>query len=107
MHRRDILIKTLVLTLENMEPINCMVAKVLGGSLASMPSNALVNEIDRRSMNTSAPARSSDFPEADKDVRNNDRPANAIDVTAVFNWWVAVIWLDTKFGKKKLINKHN
>lgn len=80
------LIYTLVLTLENMEPINCMVAKVLGGSLASIPSNALDNEIDRRSMNTSAPARSSDFAEVDKDVRNSDRPANATDVTAVFNW---------------------
>ena len=37
-------------------------------------------------MNTSAPTRSSDFAEVDKDVRNGDGPENATDVTAVFNW---------------------
>ena len=75
-----------------MEPISCMVAKVLGGSLASMPSSALDNEIIKRSMNPSAPPTSFGFTrEDDKDVRNSDRPANATDVTAAFNWWVAVI----------------
>jgi hypothetical protein len=24
-------------------------------------------------------------------VRHRERPANATDITAVFNWWVAVI----------------
>lgn len=79
------------LTFENIEPINCKVAKVLGGSLASMPSNALDNEIIKRSRKVSSlPPKSTSF-EVDKDVRNNERPANATDMTAVFNWWVAVI----------------
>ena len=50
-----------ILTLENMEPINCMVAKVLGGSLASIPSNALDNESIISSMNSSPPSRSIGF----------------------------------------------
>jgi len=62
--------KSWKLTFENMEPINCMVAKVLGGSLASMPSNALDNETPTRSTNVSSPPpRSTGFMEhADRDV---------------------------------------
>lgn len=74
------------LTLEKMEPSSCIVAKVLGGSLASIPSNALDNEIIRISLNTSKPLVSSVFiDKSDKGERNNDRPANATDITAVFN----------------------
>lgn len=81
------------LTLENMEPINCMVAKVLGGSLASIPANAFDNDIIRSSMKaTSPPPRSAGCTEeVDREVRNSERPAKATDVTAVFNWCVAVI----------------
>ena len=47
-----------------------MVAKVFGGSLASMPSNALDNETPTRSTNVSSPPpRSTGFVEqADTDV---------------------------------------
>lgn len=38
------------LTLEKMEPSSCIVARVLGGSLASIPSNALDNEIIKISL---------------------------------------------------------
>lgn len=69
-----------------MEPSNCIVAMVLGGSFASIPSNALDSEIIRISVKTSAPLASSVFiDESDRGERNNDRPANATDVTAVFN----------------------
>jgi hypothetical protein len=92
-----------VLTLENMEPINCMVAKVLGGSLASIPSNALDNETIRRLMNTFPPPRWTGFiEEDDRDVRSSERPTNAVDITTISNWWVAVIWLDTKYGKSEV-----
>lgn len=81
------------LTLEKMEPINCIVANVFGGSLASMPSSALDNETTTRSMNAPSPSpRSTGFKEdADRDVKNSERPTNATDITAIFNWWVAVI----------------
>ena len=89
----------LLLTLENREPINCMVANVLGGSLASIPSKALESETMRRLPNLSSATGSADFAvEADKNVRNNGRPTNATDITAVFNWWVAVIWTN-KYDK--------
>lgn len=83
----------LELTLEKMEPINCIVARVLGGSLASIPSNAFDNDIIRRLMNvSSAPPRSTGSTEPlDRDVKKRERPANATDITAVFSWWVAVI----------------
>lgn len=88
---------TCLLTLENREPINCMVARVLGGSLASIPSKALDSDTMRRLTNSSSASRSADLTaEADKDVRNNGRPTNATDITAVFNWWVAVIWTNRK-----------
>lgn len=74
------------LTLEKMEPSSCIVAKVLGGSLASIPSNALDNDIIRISLKTSKPLIPSVFmDESDKGERNNERPANATEVTAVFN----------------------
>lgn len=84
-----------VLTLENIEPINCIVAKVLGGSLASIPSNALDNETMSNSMNSSPDSPLSTSigftVEVDKDWRNSERPTNATDITATCNWWVAVI----------------
>lgn len=80
------------LTLENREPSSCIVAKVFGGSLASIPSKALLNEIIKRSAYESDPLAIVDsMGMVDKDVKNNDLPTNAMDVTAVFNWWVAVI----------------
>lgn len=87
-------IRGLKLTLEKMEPINCIVAKVLGGSLASIPSSAFDNEIMRRAMNVSSPpSKSADLTELlDRDVKKRERPANATDITAVFNWCVAVSW---------------
>jgi len=81
------------LTLENMEPISCIVAKVLGGSLASIPSNAFDREIPIRSRNilsSTSPPRSCDLAVDMEDCRI-DRPANATDIIAVFNWWVAVV----------------
>ena len=78
-----------MLTLEKMEPISCMVAKVLGGSLASIPSNTLDNETIKRSVNSSP--LSTDSTEVDWEVRNSERPTNATDITAIFSWWVAVI----------------
>lgn len=86
-----------------MDPINCMVANVFGGSLASMPSSALDNETTIRSMNApSLPPISTGFKEeADRDVKNSERPTNATDITAVFNWCVAVIWL----SKTNLVRK--
>jgi hypothetical protein len=90
--RIEKIIKASALTLENMEPINCMVANVLGGSLASIPSKALDSEIVKRSTYASSPPpQSSCFPRVERDVRHRERPANATDITAVFNWWVAVI----------------
>lgn len=75
-----------------MEPINCMVAKLFGGSLASMPNRAFDNEMTKRSIHELGPSESSDLSTADeRDVKNKDRPAYATDVIAVFNWWVAVI----------------
>lgn len=75
-----------VLTLENIEPINCMVARVLGGSLASIPSSALDNESIKSSIKSLSPSRSTAFTaEADRDVRNSERPTNATDITAIFN----------------------
>lgn len=86
------LIGDCILTLENIEPINCIVAKVLGGSFASIPSNALDSETTRRSMNSSPLPGSTGFTaELDRDERNNERPTNATDITAICNWWVAVI----------------
>lgn len=75
------------LTLENIEPINCIVAKVFGGSLASIPANAFDKDIIRSSTyKPSPPSRSAGFiVEVDRDVRNRERPANATDITAVFN----------------------
>ena len=73
----------LIITLENMEPMSCMVARVLGGSLASIPSKAFVSDIIKRSRNMSASSVSID--EEDKDMKNSDRPEKATDVTAVFN----------------------
>jgi hypothetical protein len=69
-----------------------MVANVLGGSLASIPSKAFDNEIVRRSTYASSPPpQSSCLPILERDVRHRERPAYATDITAVFNWWVAVI----------------
>lgn len=80
------------LTLENREPSSCMVANVLGGSLASIPSKALDKEIISRSAYESDPLTLVEsIGKADKEVKNRDLPANAIDVTALFNWCVAVI----------------
>lgn len=63
-----------------------MVAKVLGGSLASIPSNALDKEIIRRSTNELAPLTSARFTERSLRLAiNSDRPANATDATALFN----------------------
>lgn len=84
-----------VLTLENIEAINFMVAKVLGGSFASKPSNALDNETVRRSMNSLPPPRWTSFiEEGERDVRSSERMTNDMDFTAISNWWVAVIWAD-------------
>ena len=92
-----------VLTLENIEPINCIVAKVFGGSLASIPSNALDNETIRRLMNTIPPSGWTEFiEEDDKDMSSSERPTYAMDTTATSNWWVAVIWLDIKYGKPEV-----
>lgn len=78
--------------MEKMEPINCMLAKVLGGSFASMPSNALDNDSTKRSIKDSSLLLSSSFTvEDDREVRNKARPAYATDVTADFSWCVAVI----------------
>lgn len=83
-----------------------MVAEVLGGSLASIPSSAFESETMRRLMNisllTPAPRLSGWSEEADIDVRKIEREANATDVTAVFNWWVAVVWLDIKFNRRDI-----
>jgi len=68
-----------------MEPINCMVAKVFGGSLASMPNNAFDKEITKRSINELTQSGSSDFSTDDKEVKSKDRPVYATDVTAVFS----------------------
>lgn len=95
---------TIVLTLENMEPISCMVAKVFGGSLASIPSNALDRDTIRRSMRASAVSRSLVCWAAETEERSRARPAYATDVTAVFSWWVAVICSKKKEnqeGKRK------
>jgi len=67
-----------------MEPINCIVATVLGGSLASMPSNAFEREVAIRSLNESTTLLSSDWDEH-KEHRRRARPENATDVTAFFN----------------------
>jgi hypothetical protein len=67
-----------------MEPINCIVAIVLGGSLASMPSNAFEREVTIRSLNESMTLLSSDWDEH-KEHRRRARPENATDVTAFFN----------------------
>lgn len=75
-----------MITLENMEPMSCIVARVLGGSLASIPSKALVSDIIRRSLNMSASLTSSvSIDDEDKDIKNSDLPEKATDVTAVFN----------------------
>jgi hypothetical protein len=76
-----------------------MVAKVLGGSLASIPSNALDNETIKRSVNMSPPSISTGSTGADREVRNSERPTNATDIKAIFSWWVAVIWLDIKVSE--------
>lgn len=79
-------------TLEKMDPISCIVAKVLGGSLASIPSNALDREIPIRSRNTlSSISPPSSCLAVDMEDCRIDRPANATDIIAVFNWWVAVV----------------
>lgn len=76
-----------------MEPINCMVARVLGGSLASMPSNELDKELNIRLANTSAFSRvSKTGEESPKEERQRARPAKATEQTAVFSWCVAVVW---------------
>jgi hypothetical protein len=72
-----------------MEPINCIVAIVLGGSLASMPSNAFDREATIRSLNESILLSSN--RDEDKEQRRRARPEYATDVTAFFNWWVAVV----------------
>lgn len=82
--RKQLLI--LVLTLENKEPISCIVAKVLGGSLASIPSNALDKEIIIRSTSESERSTMSKAMDEADIVRSSDRPAYATDVTALFNW---------------------
>lgn len=82
--RKQLLI--LVLTLENKEPISCIVAKVLGGSLASIPSNALDKEIIIRSTSESERSTMSKAMDEADIVRRRDRPAYATDVTALFNW---------------------
>lgn len=65
-----------VLTLEKMEPINCIVANVFGGSLASIPSNAFVKEIRRTFVNESALPRSSVVHGLDEiEARKRARPA--------------------------------
>jgi hypothetical protein len=53
-------VKQYILTFENMEPINCIVAIVLGGSLASIPSNAFEREVTIRSLSVSTVLLSSD-----------------------------------------------
>lgn len=75
------------LTLENIEPSSCMVARVFGGSLASIPSKELDKEIISRSANESDPLRLIEsIGKAAKDVKNSDLPENATDITALFNW---------------------
>lgn len=74
------------LTLENIEPSSCMVARVFGGSLASIPSKELDKEIISRSANESDPLRLIESMPAAKDVKNSDLPENATDITALFNW---------------------
>lgn len=62
-----------------------------------MPSNALDKETAISFMNLST-----GFDEdVDRDVKSKERPTNATDMTAIFNWWVAVVWVDKKNFIKK------
>lgn len=66
-----------------------MAAKVLGGSFASMPSNAFDTAIVKSSLEVSL--LTIDPVEKGKtEEKDNGRPEKAIDMIAAFNWWVAV-----------------